>query len=204
MNKDIALKILEINNNNSLSYEEKISSMESLAGEITTKHSNILTNKPYAKRNQYILEAFKTLNNFTNHEWIAANTIVAPQNSIPIEFSILTKDNKVVNYRLFNTQQIQNLDNAFIETYSNSQKEAKTEAARVGVKEKAQAKDSDSSKVDSGENSTNTISNESLHLDSETQKLILNCIKEFNGCYGRTGIAKILKGSETVTSSPSG
>ena len=59
MNKEIALKILEINKNDNLSYEEKISQMENIAGTGIETHTNINTGGTYGKRNCYILEAYK-------------------------------------------------------------------------------------------------------------------------------------------------
>lgn len=65
MNKEIALKILEINKNDNLSYEEKMSQMENIAGTGIETHTNINTGCTYGKRNCYILEAiFLKLINF--------------------------------------------------------------------------------------------------------------------------------------------
>ena len=36
-------------------------------------------------------------------------------------------------------------------------------------------------------------------LSKEEEKIIFDCIKEFNGIYGKTGIIKILKSSNTIT-----
>ena len=42
MNKEIAYKILEINKNNNLSYDEKISQFENIAGITAQIHTNII------------------------------------------------------------------------------------------------------------------------------------------------------------------
>ena len=108
MNKEIALEILRINDNNELSYEDKVIKMQSLAGDLTNSHRNILTDKPYAKRNQYILEAFYTLNNFKSTNWIAAEKLqdnCSPKTG-PIKFEILTSKNEKMEYYLYNEDQL--------------------------------------------------------------------------------------------------
>ena len=108
MNKEIALEILRINDNNELSYEDKVIKMQSLVGDLTNSHRNILTDKPYAKRNQYILEAFYTLNNFKSTNWIAAEKLqnnCSPKTG-PIKFEILTSKNEKMEYCLYNEDQL--------------------------------------------------------------------------------------------------
>lgn len=110
MDKKIAEEILSINNDTSLSYEDKINKMQSVGGELFETHKNILTGKPYAKRNQYILEAFRTLNNFKTTNWIPSDKISENQKpqTTPVEYEIVTIKNETIKYSLYNEEQIQN------------------------------------------------------------------------------------------------
>ena len=111
MNKDIALKILEINNNNELSYEDKMNQLENIAGASVQIHTNFKTGSNYGKRNCYILEAYRILNNFKSREWIdAMNGIKIKPNAVPIEFEIIIKDLKQIKYRLYNSEQVLGFD----------------------------------------------------------------------------------------------
>ncbi len=112
MNKKIAKKILNINDDNSLTYEDKIAKMQFLAGELTFSHKNILTGKPYAKRNQYILTAFCTLNDFKSTNWIAIDKIQEKDqpSSAPIKFEIITSKNEKIEYCLYNEEQFSKKD----------------------------------------------------------------------------------------------
>lgn len=111
MNTDIAKKILEINNDSNLSYSDKLEAMSRIAGNIFDEHVNITNNTKYIKRNQYILEALMVLNNFTSRKWVASNTnfTVVPS-AEPIEFSIVTHDNRTIIYSLYNFDQIKKQD----------------------------------------------------------------------------------------------
>ncbi len=108
MNKEIALKILEINKNDNLSYEEKMSQMENIAGTGIETHTSINTGCTYGKRNCYILEAYKFLKNYKSREWISSKAdIIIKKEEDPIKFKILTKDNKELEYVLYNSDQIE-------------------------------------------------------------------------------------------------
>lgn len=167
MNKETALKILEINSNNDLSYDEKIQEFEKVTDSAFYPHINLKTGYQYGKRNCYILEAYKTLNNFQAREWITSDddTIVAFQNAIPCRFEILTKDNKIINYSLYNAAQIQ--------------------YRRTVV---------DSSAQETNNKNEVVVSSKKFEL----KNIILECVSEFNAKYGRGGIAKILKGSQSL------
>ena len=96
MDKKVAEEILNINNDTSLSYKDKINKMQSIGGELFEIHKNILTGKSYAKRNQYILEAFRTLNDFKTTNWIVSDKVPENQKpqAKPIEYEIVTIKNE--------------------------------------------------------------------------------------------------------------
>ena len=145
MKRDIALRILEINNDSSLSYEEKTKLYKQFIKEEIEPHINLKTHAKYSQRDCYILEAYKFLNNFSTRQWInSADDIIPNRNEVPIEFEISTKDDKKIKYSLYNADQISDC-------------------------------------------AENTV-----------KKTILECVKEFSGKYGRSGIAKILKGSQAL------
>ena len=124
MDKKVAEEILNINNDTSLSYEEKINKMQYVGGELFETHKNILTGKPYAKRNQYILEAYRTLNNFKTTNWIASDKVPENQRpqTKPVEYEIVTIKNETVKYSLYNEEQIQNATNEIDTACCNFQK----------------------------------------------------------------------------------
>ena len=171
MDKDTALKILEINSNNDLSYEEKISQFENIAGVDIEPHINIKTGYAYGKRNCYILEAYKFLNNFSSNQWISSKEEVnVKAEEKPINFVILSKENKFIEYSLYNADQL----------YIDKQ----TIISNIPT-------------VTTNE----VIPNKNINDYTDIKKTILACVRDFNEKYGRTGIAKILKGSNTVRES---
>ncbi len=107
MNKKTAIKILEINKNDDLSYDEKISQMEEIAGSDIESHINIKSRGKYGKRNGYILEAYKFLNNFKSRYWLPfSDDVKVKPNEKPIEFKILTNNDKEIEYSLYNEDQL--------------------------------------------------------------------------------------------------
>ncbi|MBR6162823.1 AAA family ATPase [bacterium] len=107
MNKETALKILEINDNKNLSYEEKISQMEELFKEDIEAHYSLKTGKAFGKRNCFILEAFSSLYNFKSKFWISSEeNPEIKQNEKPTEYEIITQASKTIKYSLYNYDQL--------------------------------------------------------------------------------------------------
>ena len=233
MDKDIALEILKINNDDSLTYGEKISQIENIAGENIEAHKNIQTGKTYGKRNCYILEAYRFLNNFGSREWLSSECkIKRKQNNKPIEFFILTKDNVRIKYSLYNSDQIAE----YLERYLfniNISKATLNYLLKIGIDSIEKLENYDLEKLKNGKNIDRSIIKEIIDIlkrytgkefneeeilsdkiskmiqskefltkdniydrNKKIKKAILACIREFNGKYGRSGIAKILKGSQ--------
>ena len=168
MNKEIALKILEINKNDNLSYEEKIRHMENIAGTGIETHTNINTGGTYGKRNCYILEAYKFLKNYKSREWISSKAdIIIKQNEEPIKFTILTKDNKELEYVLYNSDQIEKYDvNSLLNI--NISRRTLNCLLRFGIDTIEKLKNCDLEKIKMGKN-----------IGKVTIKEIINILKEY-------------------------
>ena len=168
MNKEIALKILEINKNDNLSYEEKISQMENIAGTGIETHTNINTGGTYGKRNCYILEAFKFLKNYKSREWISSKAdIIIKQNEEPIKFTILTKDNKELEYVLYNSDQIEKYDENSLLNINISRRTLNC-LLRFGIDSIEKLKNCDLEKIKMGKN-----------IGKATIEEIINILKEY-------------------------
>lgn len=189
MNKEIALKILEINKNDNLSYEEKISQMENIAGTGIETHTNINTGGTYGKRNCYILEAYKFLKNYKSREWISSKAdIIIKQKEEPIKFTILTKDNKELEYVLYNSDQIEKYDENSLLSINISRKTLNC-LLRFGIDTIEKLKNCDLEKIKMGKN-----------IGKATIKEIINILKEYTdieideekllSCYSDSNIVK--------------
>lgn len=107
LTKDDANELLKINNSKNYNYEEEIELFKQKFGEIVEEHTNFQMTGKYGELNQYILESYCVLNNFTTRRWISVKKISEDkiiQNEEPISFQI-TKNNKEIQYNLFNLSQ---------------------------------------------------------------------------------------------------
>lgn len=182
MNKEIALKILEINKNDNLSYEEKISQMENIAGTGIETHTNINTGGTYGKRNCYILEAYKFLKNYKSREWISSKAdIIIKQKEEPIKFTILTKDNKELEYVLYNSDQIEKYDENSLLSINISRKTLNC-LLRFGIDTIEKLKNCDLEKIKMGKATIKEIINilkEYTDIEIDEEKL-LSCYSDSN------------------------
>lgn len=168
MDKEIALKILEINKNVNLSYEEKINQMENIAGTCVETHINIKTGGVYGKRNCYILEAYKCLKDFTSRSWVTPTVdINLKKKEEPIKFKILTSDNKEIEYVLYNSDQIEKYDENSLLSANISRRTLNC-LLRLGIDTIEKLKKCDLEKLKTGKN-----------IGKITIKEIINVLKEY-------------------------
>lgn len=168
MNKDIAKKILEINNNEELTCFDKYQAIIEIAGEFPEEHVNITKNTKYRKVNQCILEAYLVLNDFTSRKWVSSN--MDPELDFiltPIEYSIKIQDNKVINYSLYNIDQIKKYKDL-----SNSSKLLKEKESKVNQNTFI-LNDLESSKTIKSNNKMNFISIEDMKITRRTYNILL-------------------------------
>lgn len=112
LTEENANEILELNDNENYSYEEKLNLCKQKYGELLYEHTNFESYGRYGALNQYILEAYYVLNKFTSRRWtpeikISADLLV--EDAIPVEFQLTRPDGQKLNYCLYNFCQTKTL-----------------------------------------------------------------------------------------------
>lgn len=108
LSKEKALEVLELNNCEEYSYDEKLAYLVDKFGSLNEEHTNFQGIGRYGSLNQYILEAFCVLKGFTTRRWVTIKKIPKEdliKNAAPVVFSITGKNGLVINYELFNLSQ---------------------------------------------------------------------------------------------------
>lgn len=158
-----------------LNYDEILETAQNLVQDIVSPHTNEAGIKYPSALSQCILECFKLKNNFASSKWFSStridNALIKP-NQLPVSFSRQIANGEIVNYQLFN------LDQIYFEKFNIS--------IPISTQNKELIIHNTSSDIK--QNSDNV----KLELS------ILRFVKDFNGLYGRGGISKILKGSSTI------
>ncbi len=134
---------------------------------------------------QCILECFKIKNNFKSSIWQSSRFLKdedIKKTSSPIKFSRIIASNEVANYEMYNSDQL-NIDTLNLEKNSDFNQNPKSKEN----KEEKEEERKEENKEEKG------------HLTNlEVKKIILSYIKEFDNQYGKSGVSKILKGSQSV------
>ena len=108
LNKKDAQEILDLNNSNEYSYTEKLMYCKNKFDLTGEEHTNFQCIGKFGSLNQYILEAYCVLNNFTTRRWISAKKISEEdllKDTNPVKYSIITEKDKEIHYELFNLSQ---------------------------------------------------------------------------------------------------
>lgn len=105
IDKKEAEKILEIATSTKYDHDTKLSLIQMEFGEPHYEHTNFEGIGRFGSLNQYVLEAYYVLNNFTTRKWISTQKIDSEDlltNVQPLEFQLVKQNNKTIKYCLYN------------------------------------------------------------------------------------------------------
>lgn len=108
LTKEQAREVLELNNCDEYSYDEKLAYLIDKFGSLGEEHTNFQCIGRYGSLNQYILEAFCVLKGFTTRRWTIIKKISKEdltENAAPVVFTIIKENGQIINYELFNLSQ---------------------------------------------------------------------------------------------------
>ncbi len=164
-------------------FQELLEICQELLPEITPLHRKVTGENYPSPITQCILECYKIKNNFSCSVWQSSKYIKKEEikpSALPLKFSRCVSQNQMLDYEIYNIEQL-NIKNADIKSNDKYQAEFQTQN-----KANSPFKDFENKNADKlGEN---------LKL----KNIIISCIENFNGQYGKNGIAKILKGSKSI------
>lgn len=177
-NPDLVLKILLSKNTD---YLEILEIAQDLVQEIKFPHKNSVGNLFPSALSQCILECYKIKNNFTSSIWYNAKRLepdMIKPNSIPTVFSRKIANGQYVDYELYNAEQIVGAEN---------------------IEKNSETQNPETSEVKSQKVTPLKPEPTKQKMEKDNIKLaIMNFVSEFDGLYGRSGIAKVLKGSISI------
>lgn len=168
--------LLSLLTSQNLHYEEIFEISQNLLSEIPEMHKNFSGEIFASAITQCILECFKRKFDFHSTIWYSAkridNTIVKP-NAAPVSFNRLVTEGQTIHYEFYNADQLNIATLPF--------EPSKTIRAK-----------------DYLVSPTLSSSKSMPQTNKNLEYAILAFVREFNGEYGRSGISKILKGSQSV------